>query len=67
MAVRLAVLAFQLGLVTWAQWSRASVRVVTARVYGRELKPWQLRAYRRAGLVVLALTAAYDLVLVVGA
>ena len=64
MAARVALIGFQLALVAWTQRNRASTaesfRALTARLYGRDLKPWQLRAYRRAALTVLALTAAYD-------
>ena len=42
------------------------LRTLSTAVYGRQLKPWQARAYRRAALVVLGLTVVYDAVYLLG-
>ena len=71
MAARVAVIGLQLALVAWTQRNRvvvgATFRSLAARLYGRQLKPWQLRAYRNAALAVLALTVAHDVLFVLEA
>jgi hypothetical protein len=71
MAEPVALLTFQLALAAWSSRNRVSIatwlRAASTALYGRQLKPWQVRAYRWAALGVLALTLLYDAVVVLRA
>jgi hypothetical protein len=70
MAERVVLLTFQFALLACSRRYRDSIRellrALSTALHGRRIKPWQVRAYRRAALVVLGLTVVYDAVYLPG-